>query len=56
MEEAINNTLNKINGSCGIIGINKQGDVYFKSNTKRMYTGYVSSKEELKTFLWNKEK
>jgi len=56
MEEAINNTLNKINGSCGIIGISKQGDVYFKSNTKRMYTGYVSSKEELKTFLWNKEK
>ena len=56
LKQSIDNTLNEINGSCGIIGINKEGDVYFKSNTERMYTGYISSKEELKTFLWDNEK
>ena len=56
LKEAITNTLNNINGSCGIIGIDKQGEIYFKSNTERMYTGYVSSKEKLSTFLWKNQK
>ena len=47
LKDAIDNTLNKLNkGTGGIIGLDKNGNVYSNFNTKRMYRSYYNSKED----------
>ena len=38
--------------SCGIIGIDKQGNIYYNKNTERMFIGYCSNKSDIKTSIW----
>lgn len=55
INEAISSTIRlfDIKSSVGIIGLDKKGNIYYDSNTPRMYLGYVSSNQEIKTSLWN---
>jgi len=37
---------------CGIIGIDKKGNIYHNKNTERMYIGKCSSKMNIETSIW----
>lgn len=37
---------------CGIIGIDKEGDIYYNKNTERMFIGYCSNKLDINTSIW----
>lgn len=39
LEKAVDDSLGEVDGSCGIIAIDKNGNVYFNCNTPRMYVG-----------------
>jgi beta-aspartyl-peptidase (threonine type) len=55
MKTAIDETINTITKGCGIIGINKDGSIYYNFNTKRMYVGFVTSGQKIKTSIWDKK-
>lgn len=55
MKHAIDETIETITKGCGIIGIDKDGLVYYNFNTKRMYVGFVTSGQEIKTSIWEKK-
>ena len=52
MKKSIDDTLNDIKGSCGIIGIDKNYNIYYRKNTERMYVGYSSYSIKQTTELW----
>jgi len=53
LQEIVDNTFNNMDALCGIICIDKNGKIYHKANTPRMYLGYVSSDDEPNTLIWN---
>ena len=55
LEKSIQSSLKSVNGSCGIIGIDKDYNIYYESNTERMFIGYKKHNTEIKTHLWEKK-
>ena len=51
LQSAINNILKECY-NCGIIGIDKKGNIYHNKNTERMYIGKCSNKTNITTFIW----
>ena len=52
LKNSINDTLNDIKGSCGIIGIDKNYNIYYGKNTEIMYVGYLGDNIQQNTELW----
>ena len=52
LKNSIKDTLNDIKGPCGIIGIDKNYNIYYGKNTERMYLGYVGNNIKQNIELW----
>ena len=53
LNDSIKNIIDEISPfQCGIIGIDKDGEICHSKNTERMYIGLVSYKLPIKTLLW----
>ncbi len=51
-EEVVNNKLAAINGSGGIVSLDRAGNVAMKFNTEGMYRGYINEKGSPQVFIY----
>ena len=54
-EEVVNNKLVKINGSGGIVSLDRQGNVAMKFNSEGMYRGFKKEGQTAKVFIYKDE-